>query len=167
MSLAYTMMDTPGDLDHVLLSLADSLASEGWKTAGVVQINSDREDCDRCDMDVKVLPDGPAIRISQSLGKDSKGCRLNPEALETAVAAVADSLNGDVDVLIINKFGKHEAAGRGFRDVIAQALAREIPGIVGLNGMNQSAFMDFSDGLAVKVEGRVEALKAWVSESKS
>ncbi len=121
MKLAYTMSQTAGDLDLVLFYLANDLAAKGWKTAGVVQINTERETCHPCDMDVLILPDGPTIRISQSLGREAKGCRLDPAALEKAVAAVAQRLAGEVDVLIVNKFGKHEADGRGFRDVIAEA----------------------------------------------
>jgi len=163
MNLAYTMTNTSGDLDQLLSALAHVLASNGWRTAGVVQINTDRHDCHPCDMDVKVLPEGPTIRISQSLGKDARGCRLDPSALETAVAAVSETLLGDVDVLLINKFGKHEADGRGFRDVIAQAVERDIPVIAGVNQLNAPAFMEFSGGLAVAVPARIDALSSWLT----
>ena len=162
MNLAYTMTDRSGDLDLVLLALSEHLAELGWKTAGIVQVNSDREDCHRCDMDVRVLPHGPTIRISQSLGKEAKGCRLDPAALETAVAAVSADLGDDVDVLIVNKFGKHEAGGRGFRDAIAGAMARGVPVIAGVNPLNKDAFMEFSDGLAVPVPADVQALADWL-----
>jgi hypothetical protein len=82
-------------------------------------------------MDVRVLPNGPILRISQNLGSVSKGCRLDPAALEAAVGLVEARLDPNVDLLIINKFGKHEADGRGFRTVIAAALDLEIPVLVG------------------------------------
>lgn len=167
MNLAYTMTQTTGDLDRVLYDLANILADAGWKTAGVVQVNSDREDCHACDMDVQVLPDGPVIRISQFLGKEAKGCRLDPAALETAVEEVAKRLGEGVDVLIINKFGKHEADGRGFRNAIAQAIGHDIPVIAGVNTLNLAAFMEFSEGTAVQIDAEATKLVEWLETTKT
>jgi hypothetical protein len=78
------------------------------------------------------------------------------------VGLVSASLAGGADLLIVNKFGKHEADGRGFREVIAEALARGIPVLVGLNGLNLPAFEGFAGGLAVPLPPEEEALSAWV-----
>jgi nucleoside-triphosphatase THEP1 len=163
MRIAYTMAPGRGDTDLLLAACAGNLQAKGLRVCGTVQINSDRDDCDPCDMDVRVLPNGPVLRISQSLGRGSRGCRLDPDALETAVALVAAQLADGADVLIINKFGKHEAEGRGFRDVIAEALFRDIPVIVGLNALNKPAFMTFTDGQAVPIEPDVAALLHWAA----
>ncbi|MEI2808405.1 DUF2478 domain-containing protein [Albidovulum sp.] len=162
MQIAYTMAPGRGDTDLILFGLAGRLAARGLRCCGTVQINTERPGAGPCDMDVKVLPVGPVLRISQDLGRDSHGCRLDPQALETAVGLVAASLAGGADVLIVNKFGKHEAEGRGFREVIAEALARGIPVLVGLNGLNLPAFEGFAGGLAVPLPAEEEALAAWV-----
>ena len=129
---------------------------------GVVQINAERDDAGPCDMDVKVLPDGPAIRISQSLGREARGCRLDPAALERAVGLVEARLAEGADCLIVNKFGKHEAEGRGFRTAIAEALSADIPVLVGLNRLNADAFVQFSGGLAVELAPNLEDLANWI-----
>tara|TARA_Y100000815_G_C13112892_1_gene413812 strand:+ start:70 stop:444 length:375 start_codon:yes stop_codon:yes gene_type:complete len=113
-------------------------------------------------MDVRVLPDGAILRISQDLGPQARGCRLDPAALETAVGLVATGLSSGADLLIVNKFGKHEAEGRGFRDVIAEAVAMDIPVLVGLNALNRSAFESFAEGLAIQLPPERAALMAWV-----
>ena len=118
-------------------------------------------------MDVQCLPDGPVIRISQSLGKHARGCRLNPDALEQAVGWVEARISGDIDVLVVNKFGKHEADGRGFRNAIAQALEAGIPVVVGLNSMNKTAFHDFTGGAADEVAPDPDALLAWARAAHS
>ena len=164
MKLAYTMAPGRGDTDLVLAGLATTLAARGIRCRGVVQINSTRVDAGPCDMDVRVLPDGAVLRISQDLGPQARGCRLDPAALETAVGLVAASLATGADLLIINKFGKHEAEGRGFRDVIADALAQEIPVLVGLNALNRPAFAAFAEGLAVPLPCEPAALLAWVGQ---
>lgn len=163
MNLAYTMAPGRGDTDLILHKLANQLASRGLRCCGTVQINSERADSGPCDMDVLVLPDGPVLRISQDLGPSARGCRLDPAALETAVGLVSASLAGGADVLIVNKFGKHEAEGRGFRTAIAEALALGIPVIVGVNTLNLETFVDFAGGLAIRVSPECDALAVWVA----
>ena len=162
MMLAYTMAPGRGDTDLVLEGLAADLAARGLRCCGTVQINTERVDAGPCDMDVRVLPDGPVLRISQDLGPSARGCRLDPAALETAVGLVAARLSSGADLLIINKFGKHEVEGRGFRDVIAQAVAMDVPVLVGLNALNREAFETFAGGMVVRLPPERAALKDWV-----
>lgn len=164
MNLACTMAPGRGDSDLVLERLATILAARGLRCCGTVQINSERGDAGPCDMDVRVLPDGAIMRISQDLGPQARGCRLDPAALETAVGLVAAGLSSGADLLIINKFGKHEAEGRGFRDVIAEAVALDIPVLVGLNALNRPAFESFAEGLAIELPCDPAALMAWVED---
>jgi nucleoside-triphosphatase THEP1 len=163
MNLAYTMAPGRGDADLVLHALARDLAARGLRCCGTVQINAARPDAGPCDMDVRVLPDGPILRISQDLGRAARGCRLDPTALETAVGLVAASLDRGADVVIINKFGKHEAEGRGFRTVIAEALSRDIPVLVGVNAQNLAAFHDFAQGLGQALPCDCHALADWIT----
>jgi hypothetical protein len=154
-----------GDTDLVLQRLATDLAARGLRCCGTVQINSERADAGPCDMDVRVLPDGPVLRISQDLGPQARGCRLDSAALETAVGLVAARLSSGGDLLIINKFDKHEAEGRGFRDVIAEAIAMDVPVLVGLNALNRQAFEAFAGGLATQLPPERAALMAWAARA--
>ncbi|THH34856.1 DUF2478 domain-containing protein [Aliishimia ponticola] len=170
MQIACTKAPGRGDTDLLLFSLAQRLADKGFRAAGTVQINSEMPCDGPCDMDVRILPDGPTVRISQSLGKHARGCRLDPEALETAVAKVSASLQDGVDCLIVNKFGKHEASGRGFRNVIAEAMAMDIPVLVGLNRLNDEAFEEFVGDASVPLPPDLETLVDWMTaqiESRS
>ena len=161
MALAFVRTIERGLIDRLLWEFADSLQARGFSLAGVVQTNSDRPGSHHCDMDVRVLPSGPMIRISQVLGEESRGCRLNPAALEEAVALAEAGLERSPDLLIINKFGKHEAEGRGFRPLIAEALARDIPVLLGVNALNSQAFEEFSGGYAEEIAANAEGLAAW------
>jgi nucleoside-triphosphatase THEP1 len=163
MNLAYTMAPGRGDTDLILFKLAKVLAARGLRCCGTVQINSERGDTGPCDMDVRVLPDGPILRISQDLGRSARGCRLDPAALETAVGLVAANLEQGADALIVNKFGKHEAEGRGFRTLIAEALSMGIPVLVGVNALNLPAFHEFSQGFGVSLPCESAALADWAA----
>ncbi len=161
MILGYVMSSKRGGTDRLLSDFAEHLMRAETRLSGVVQFNTECADSHLCDMDVRVLPDGPVFRISQSLGTEARGCRLDPGALESAVGAVEKTLTPDTELLILNKFGKHEAGGRGFRDLIAHALAEDIPVLVGLSRMNVEAFQAFAAEMAVEVPADVAALDAW------
>lgn len=164
MQIAYTMAPGRGDTDLLLYRLAGDLAAQGVRCCGSVQINTDREDCGPCDMDVRILPDGPVVRISQSLGREAKGCRLDPAALESAVGHTESELRKGAECLIINKFGKHEADGRGFCSVIALAMEQDIPVLVGLNELNREAFERFTGGIAQALPPVSAVLERWILE---
>ena len=67
--------------------------------------------------------------------------------------------------MIINKFGKHESEGRGFRSVIAAALDRGVPVLVGLNPLNREAFDNFAGGLATQLSGDLGSILEWAGLS--
>ena len=167
MHLAYVMTQDRGATDRLLSELAERLTEQGTALAGIVQTNTECYDNALCDMDVRVLPNGDTIRISQSLGPESRGCRLDPAALEQAVAQVTGSLHAEKlpELLIVNKFGKHEADGRGMRPLIGEALSQGIPVISGVNRLNVEPFQEFADGMAIAVEPTIEAMLAWVAEA--
>lgn len=165
MKIAYTLGAGRGETDLLLASFAEMLIGAGKTPLGTVQINSECAEPGKCDMDVKVLPDGPTIRISQSLGPSARGCRLDPAALEMAVGQVAAGLSSGADCVIVNKFGKHEASGGGFRPVIAEALALDVPVVVGLSRLNTEAFLSFTGGMAQEVAPDLDSLKAWYFET--
>ena len=162
MHLAYVTTTDRGATDHLLSAFAEALADAGTPLAGVVQTNTECAEGYRCDMDLKVLPTGEFIRISQSLGKDARGCRLDPAELERAVGLVTQSLDKAPRLLIINKFGKHEADGRGFRPIIADALERGIPVLVGLNQLNIERFQEFAGGMADALDADLGSLTDWL-----
>jgi len=164
MNIAFTKAPGKGDTDLLLFQLAHRLISDGLRVCGTVQINTERQREGPCDMDVRVLPDGPVLRISQNLGLGARGCRLDSAALESAVGLVAKSLQTGADLLIVNKFGKRESEGGGFRPVIAEALAAGVPVLVGLNTLNAAAFQSFAAGLAIELPAEPRALSRWIAD---
>ncbi|PKR48423.1 DUF2478 domain-containing protein [Thalassospira marina] len=167
MKFAFIPVQERGQVDRLLEQVARRLITEGASLAGVVQINAEREGARHCDMFVQVLPDGAQFDISQKLGNESRGCRLDVGALEDAVAAVEASLENrpEIDLLVINKFGKHESQGRGFRDLIGQMLMNDVPVLLGVNPMNREAFDAFSGGDATELPVDEDAVYRWCREN--
>lgn len=161
MKLAYIMSSARGGTDPLLAEVARQLRQRGLRLCGTVQVNTERDGSVHCDMDLMVLPEGPSFRISQNRGNWARGCRLDAGSLETAVEHVARSVDCGADLMIINKFGKHEAEGRGFRSVIAGALEHGMPVLVGLNALNREAFDKFSGGLATELDAELCSIIQW------
>ena len=160
-ALAFLRAPETGQTNRLLAGLASRLAARGVRVCGSVQIDSPRAGQARCDMDLRLLPDGALLRISENRGIGAGGCQLDPGALEAAVAEVTSRLAQGADLLIVNKFGKQEADGHGFRALIAEAVASGIPVLVGLNAAGAAGFAAFAEGLAEALTPEAEALDQW------
>ncbi len=160
MSLACVSISGKGLTDACLAQAVALIQARGLLLAGTVQSNPQRADRRRCDMDLHILPDGPILRISEDRGAHARGCLLNAGVLEAAVAATLDRLD-QAELLVVNKFGKQEAEGRGFVPVIAEAVGRGLPVLVGVNPLNHGAFHAFADGLAQDLAADPDAIAAW------
>jgi len=159
--LAYVSATERGESDALLAAVARALAGP-HRLCGVVQINTEYDPDRPCHMDLAVLGTGSVIRISQFLGAGSSGCRLDPAGLETAVGLVAATMQQQApDLVILNKFGKHEAEGRGFRPLIGQALAMGVPVLTAVSALNLPRFLDFADGMATGLRAESGAVLDW------
>ena len=158
MRLGYVMVPGQGETDRTLTAVAEAGLARGLPLLAAVQHNTD---CGyHCDMDLRILPGDTQFRISQNLGEESSGCRLDPAGLEAAVAEVAARLSG-AGVLIVNKFGKQEAEGRGMAPLIADALERNLPVLLGVNGLNLPAFQTFAGGLETALAADIDQVVEW------
>ena len=162
MKLAYVMSENFGETDRILSDFARTCVDQGMRISGIVQTNRKSTDRASCDMDVQVLPNGATYRISQSLGSGARGCRLDPAELERAAFDVKNSLELNPTLLVLNKFGKMEAEGRGFREIVAQAVMADIPVITAVNAINLPAFLEFTGGAGELLDANLTSLEKWL-----
>ena len=166
MKLAVLSSGIQGEIDRLLFETADRLQAEGVRLAGVVKVLEENSaDTHACATHLRVLPDGPPICITQSLGSGADGCRLNPSAITEAVAAVEQKSVDAFDLFILNKFGPQEAEGRGFCAAIGSALEQDIPVLVGVGRACRDAFDAFADGMAEALPPDCEAIHKWCVEA--
>lgn len=159
--LGYVLSQGRGEADALLAEVAQTLLAEGWPLAGAVQINVDMGAGRPCEMDLHVLDGDRVVRITQNLGALAQGCRLDPAALEEAVALVEQALAHNPRLLIVNKFGKQELDGRGFRPLIGRALADGIPVLCAVGSGHMEGFATFAGELGTMLPASTPAVLAW------
>lgn len=166
MKIGIVSAEGRGETDRLISETAAALLAQGARLSGIVKVLNEvqPEGSHHCDMSVRVLPGEQTIRITQSLGKGSAGCRLNPAAIADAVAAVETASTGEADLFVLNKFGPEEAEGRGFRNAIAAALEREVPVLVGVTPGTRPAFDAFCAGLAKDLDPDPQGILNWCRE---
>lgn len=131
-------------VDDLMRAIADRLRADGLRLAGAVQINQTRPWRPKCDMTLVDLSSGREVRISEDRGPEARGCRLDVAALDQAMVMTADGLAAGADLLIVNKFGKMEAAGRGFGPLIGEAIADGVPVLIAVPEANVAAWDAFA-----------------------
>ena len=132
---------------------------------GVVQLGrSCRAESPR--LGVVMLPDGEVVRLaSQDFASQPaahvSGCRLDPDRLASLATRLAAAIEAGADLVIINRFGRSEAEGKGLIDLIPQALDADIPVLIAVPEQRFAAWIRFSEGMNVRLACRREALDRW------
>ena len=162
MRLAGVTVEGRGATDRLLHAVADRLTRDGVVLVGALRSASPDAGSGSCDCDLWLLPNGPRWRITQDLGPGATACRMDARAFEQAVGVAMSRLQaGRADLVILNKFGLSEAEGRGFRALIAEALARGVPVLTGLSETHSVAFDRYADGMATILAPTEAAVMDW------
>lgn len=164
MDIRYVCSEEEFRTDSVLSAAAERATALGLALAGTVQPVDPDVPRGHCDIVLALLPDGERRGISVDLPPEVPGCRLDPEALEAAVAVVESRLPG-AQALVVNKFGKQEAAGRGLVGAIGEACAKGLPVLVGVAPQWREAFLAFAEDKAQPLPAETEAIVAWLQQA--
>jgi hypothetical protein len=159
--LAFVRYDAASDGDETLARCARNLQKAGYRVAGAVQSNRQQPNRRKCDMFLENLITGGEVCISADRGNEARGCRLDHAALAQAALWVEQALTQRPQLLVLNKFGKEEASGRGFFPAMAEALARDIPVLAGVSALNLAAARAITGGVGAEIEPSDEAIALW------
>jgi molybdate transport system ATP-binding protein len=142
--LAAIIYEPEDDVDALLADFAAARLRDGERIGGIVQRNL-KDDSGRSNgMHVVDLLTGQEISICQPLGAGAMACKLDPAGLAEASVAVTRAISEDVALIIVNKFSKQEADGRGLRDELAEAISAGGPVLTAVPGKCIDAWKDFT-----------------------
>ena len=101
------------------------------------------------------------MRITQALGRGSIGCRLDPRALVELSGALLSELDSGVDLLVLNRFGKGESEGQGFRTVIEKGFQTGIPVLTAVRDTYAGAWAAFGGEISETLAPHPDSVLAW------
>ncbi|UFX44473.1 DUF2478 domain-containing protein [Bradyrhizobium sp. 41S5] len=148
--------------DAVFNHLVQQCRAHGVMLAGVLQHRASRDGDRRCDVVLQDLATGYRTALFENRGTGACGCRLDEAVLAEASARIEGSLEHAPHLLILNKFGKVECEGGGLRDLIASAIDRGIPVVIGVPKRNIDAWRSFAGELAVELEDDAHEVDRWL-----
>lgn len=81
--------------------------------------------------------------------------------LAHVAAVIAEAAHDGVDLVIVNRFGKHELDGGGLLQEIAAAIETDVPALIAVPEWNFAAPTSYCGGMSVKLACGSESLHAW------
>lgn len=148
--------------DAVFSSLVQRGRERGLTLAGVLQHQAVADGDRRCDVVLEDLATGHRTALFENRGPGARGCRLDEAALAEATARVEGSLDHVPQLLVLNKFGKVECEGGGLRDLIASAIDRGIPVVIGIPERNLDAWRSFAGEFAIELRDDAGQVTEWL-----
>jgi hypothetical protein len=129
-SIVGVVYDKSIEVDAVLSAAADLLRSRGIRVAGLLQRFGALTLGGKRSMYVQDISSGERVRLDFPRGPGASGCLLDPSALARAACLLKLAISSRPDVLIVNRFGRQEAEGRGLRSELADAVYAGLPTLV-------------------------------------
>ena len=77
---------------------------------------------------------------------------------------IESSLDNNPALLVLNKFGKVEADGGGMRGLMAKALERDIPAIIGVPARNLDAWRNFAGEFSTELSEGTDQIGEWLAK---
>jgi hypothetical protein len=151
--------------DALFRSLVQRCRALGLSLAGVLQHEAFAGGDRRCDVILEDLVTGHRTALFENRGAGARGCRLDEAALAEATARIEGSLEHLPQILILNKFGKVECEGGGLRDLIASAVDRAIPVIIGVPERNLEAWRSFAGEFSTELADDSGGIIAWLQQA--
>jgi nucleoside-triphosphatase THEP1 len=148
--------------DAIFSTLVGRCRELGLSVAGVVQHQAFEGADRRCDVLLEDLTSGHRTALFEDRGTGARGCRLDEAALAEATARVEGSLENAPQLLVLNKFGKVECGGGGLRDLIASAIDRGIPVIIGVPKRNLEIWRSFAGEFATELSDDPSQILEWL-----
>ena len=147
--------------EKLLAEFAGQLQARGFAIGGLLQETTRGPDGRKTDMQVTELDSARRLSIAQVLGKASKSCILDTQALADASGALRRAVEARVDLLFVNKFSKSECEGQGLAAEMLAAVAVGIPVITAVPGVLIGEWIAFTGGRTDLLLPTAPALWRW------
>lgn len=148
-------------INELLAAVVAGLRAKGIVAGGVLEEIVPAEDVCRSPLNVVDIRSGERARITQECGRNSSGCRLDERGLAAITPRILEAIEVRAPLIIISKFGRSEADGKGLLPCIAEAVAAGLPVLTSAREPYLEAWRTFHGGLGVELPPDLDAVTAW------
>ena len=117
----------------------------------------------RCDVLLEDLASGHRTLLFEDRGAGARGCRLDVAALVEDSMRVESSLENNPALIVLNKFGKVESDGGGMCGLMAKALERGIPAVIGVPVRNLEHWRNFAGEFSIELSEDMDQIAEWLA----
>ncbi len=146
------------NVDAILNQVLQSLLEEGWKIDGVLQRQVSEAGCG---LQLERIRDGGLHRVTQNLGSGSVSCNVDTNAMDTVSMQLLTDLDNDLDLLVLNRFGKRESTGGGFCHVIEKAIELKVPVLTIVKDAWLASWHTYGEELVTVLPAQSEDIATW------
>lgn len=139
---------------QVLESFVAELLAQGVKVRGLIQRHHP-------DMHLVDVESGQTYVITQDLGTESESCRLDPSGIAEASVVLRKALAERASLVVVNRFGKLEAAGDGLSAEMLAVMAEGVPLLTCLGTDQMESWRDFTGSAGTVLPAELDAIRAW------
>lgn len=150
--------------DAIFEWIVDECRARHLVLSGVLQHPAFEGADKRCDVLLEDLASGHRTLLFEDRGAGARGCRLDVAALLDASMKIEASLENHPALLVLNKFGKVEAEGGGMCGLMAKALERGIPAVIGVPARNLDAWRNFAGEFSVELSEDTHQIAKWLAK---
>lgn len=104
---------------------------------------------------------GTLYPIFQDLGPGAEACHLKEEGALAAATAVERDIVAGCDLVLLSKFGKLEAAGRGLTEAFTAARTADLPLLTSVSPAFESAWKAFAAPVFDILPPEVDLIETW------
>lgn len=149
----------------VMKTFVRELVKDGVNVHGILQESPEdlppaAEGCGVDAIDIKTGEHVALVRPTQ-YELDNKICSLDLSQLAEASMILRRALDDGADIVVVEKFGKHEKDGGGLADDLMAVISEGIPTVVSVPQDERASWQAFSGGLADELACDLDQIRAW------
>lgn len=149
------------DVDALMAQLASDLHARGIGIAGVVQTCDPETVGEDRDLHLTSVNGDWSLPVMQNRGSLSSGCRLDYSAVAEASSRIAAAITPATRIVILNRFGRAESEGNGFRSILEKCLEEGYTALCAVRSDYVADWEAFHGGLAETLPATREAILDW------
>jgi len=150
-----------GNPDRLLLDFTEDLRRSGVRTAGLVQLDNWTGQSGDREVRTVVLSSGEVVPLAHDRNLGATGCGLDCGQLASIAKLIEAAIHEGADLVVINRFGKLEAKGKGLIELIQQAAEADLPVLIAVPEHRFEGWIKYSAGMSVRLPCRRAALDRW------